>query len=77
MTAANNEPTRMPSLAQVTRAASTSPKASDAMKMDIVKPIPHSTPTARIVFWLTPGGSVAHLSFTASAQNRLMPSGLR
>lgn len=66
----------MPSLAQLINAGSTLPKARVAMKIDIVKPIPHRIPTAIICLQVVPSGSEAHFSFRASQQNRLIPSGL-
>ncbi len=54
MTADSTEPIRMPSLAQLINAGSTLPKARVAMKIDIVKPIPHRIPTAMICLQVVP-----------------------
>ena len=48
ITAEEIEPTRIPSFAQLISSGSTLPKARLAIKIDIVKPIPHRIPTAII-----------------------------
>ncbi|CSA52075.1 Uncharacterised protein [Vibrio cholerae] len=46
------------------------------MKIDIVKPMPHSTDTAKICLKLIPSGSFATPSLTAAQLKLKMPSGL-
>jgi hypothetical protein len=51
-------------------------KASRAMKMDIVNPIPPTAPAPRMWRQETPWGSCVRPKVTAARQNGVMPSGL-
>ena len=76
MTAASNDPMRMPSFAQTISSGACAPNASVEIKIDIVNPIPHSTPTAIICLNVVPCGNDASFSFVASQQKRLNAPGI-
>ncbi|MNV33700.1 hypothetical protein D3C71_1250790 [compost metagenome] len=50
--------------------------ANDAMKMDMVNPIPASSPTSPIPVHVTPSGSSQILSLTSAMLARMIPRGL-
>ena len=74
MAPANAEASRMESLAVASMSGST--KASEAMKMDMVKPMPAKTPVLIMCCQLAPWGKEAMPERTANQQASVIPIGL-
>ena len=75
MMAERVEPKRTPIRERVLMLSLAFSNANPDKNIDIVKPIPHSTETAKICFILTNNGSLAIFNFTAIKQKLNTPSG--